>query len=67
VSEAGPVRKPGIGGLGRPPLPACRAGGIQLPSQYLHEPLLVVNLNIENVHVEKIEDRIDARTPTGHC
>jgi hypothetical protein len=30
VSEAGPVRKPGIGGLGRPPLPACRAGGIQL-------------------------------------
>jgi hypothetical protein len=41
--------------------PACRAGGLELTRlDGEHQPLLVVDLNIEHVHVGNIEDRISA-------
>jgi hypothetical protein len=38
---------------------ACRTGGLQLTRLYgEHQPLLVVDLHIKDVHAGNIEDRI---------
>ena len=45
--------------------PTCRACGFQLTRlDCEHQPLLVVNLDIEDVHVGNIEDGIGPGAPT---
>jgi hypothetical protein len=51
--------------------PACRTGGLQLTRlDGQHQPPLVVDLHIKDMHVGNIEDRIGpgapARTRTTH-
>lgn len=58
------MQDPDSAARGRPPTPQPRAAGLQLTElDGQHQPLLVVDLHIEDVHVGNIEDGIGPGAP----
>jgi hypothetical protein len=54
-------------GRGRPPSPTGRTSRLHLTGLHReHQPLIVVNLHIEDVHAGNIEDGIGPAAPGAH-